>query len=55
MNNHLLMLTKEPTDKQLKELMNAVGREVREKASLAQKNMNEKILQEITLLQERMR
>ncbi len=54
MNNHILMHTKEPTDKQLKELMNAVGGEVRKNAGLAQKNMNEKILQEISLLQQRM-
>lgn len=48
------MLSKEPTDKQLKELMNDVGNEVREKVRLTQQSMNDKIRQEIEVLQQKM-
>ena len=54
MNKHILMLTKEPTDKQLKELMNEVGNEVREKVRLTQQSMNNKIREEIQALQQKM-
>ena len=51
MNNNLLMNIEEPTDIQLTDLMHEVIIEVKAKAILAQKQLDEKIAREITSVQ----